>query len=184
MNRLILKRGKRFNLLSYAFYLVFLFIGIVECDGQSNTKSFDQCDLVFIGRARSSFDYGEGKVVEYRIYENLKSNYTTGGSALVYIASNEYQPVLDENYLVFAKMFNPQRLGLFQSSDSLIYLEQSLSKQRLNSLRKLCVGPIGHRDKTCDRAISWVCGCDGKEYANACLANLSGIQRWVRGKCK
>jgi hypothetical protein len=29
-----------------------------------------------------------------------------------------------------------------------------------------------------------VCGCDDKTYSNACMAEKSGVTRWVEGECK
>lgn len=28
-----------------------------------------------------------------------------------------------------------------------------------------------------------VCGCDGVTYSNSCIAENSGVTRWVAGKC-
>lgn len=29
-----------------------------------------------------------------------------------------------------------------------------------------------------------VCGCDGKTYSNACVAENAGVLRWTDGECK
>jgi hypothetical protein len=28
-----------------------------------------------------------------------------------------------------------------------------------------------------------VCGCDGKTYSNACVAERSGVTKWTKGAC-
>ena len=28
-----------------------------------------------------------------------------------------------------------------------------------------------------------VCGCDGKEYGNQCMAEKAGVTKWENGKC-
>jgi hypothetical protein len=29
-----------------------------------------------------------------------------------------------------------------------------------------------------------VCGCDNKEYSNACVAKCAGVKTWTEGTCK
>ncbi len=36
----------------------------------------------------------------------------------------------------------------------------------------------------CTKELNPVCGCDGKEYANPCIAERNGIIKYTRGKCK
>ncbi len=38
-------------------------------------------------------------------------------------------------------------------------------------------------NKVCPKILEPVCGCDGKEYANACEADKNGVLKYVKGKC-
>jgi Kazal-type serine protease inhibitor domain len=35
----------------------------------------------------------------------------------------------------------------------------------------------------CPYVLQEVCGCDGKTYSNACVAENSGVAKWADGKC-
>lgn len=39
------------------------------------------------------------------------------------------------------------------------------------------------KDCMCTMQYDPVCGCDGKEYGNSCVARCEGVQTWTKGKC-
>ncbi len=45
-----------------------------------------------------------------------------------------------------------------------------------------CKGPATP-DCVCTMQYDPVCGCDGKEYANPCLAGCAGIKNYTKGPC-
>ncbi|MGB4885218.1 MAG: Kazal-type serine protease inhibitor [Ferruginibacter sp.] len=40
------------------------------------------------------------------------------------------------------------------------------------------------KDCVCSMQYDPVCGCDGKTYGNACVANCEGIKFYTKGPCK
>lgn len=46
-----------------------------------------------------------------------------------------------------------------------------------------CVG-AAKPDCMCPMIYKPVCGCDGKTYSNACMANCAGIKSSTEGACK
>ncbi len=45
-----------------------------------------------------------------------------------------------------------------------------------------CVGAV-KPDCMCTMIYKPVCGCDGKTYSNACMANCAGIKSFTEGEC-
>ena len=58
----------------------------------------------------------------------------------------------------------------------------SLSQPNGCNKKKDCVGKP-KEDCVCIQVYKPVCGCDGKTYANACLAQCSGVKSWTEGEC-
>jgi hypothetical protein len=46
-----------------------------------------------------------------------------------------------------------------------------------------CKGPE-IKDCMCTMQYDPVCGCDGKEYGNACMAGCAGVKSWTKGSCR
>ena len=40
------------------------------------------------------------------------------------------------------------------------------------------------KDCMCTMEYRPVCGCDGKEYGNACMAKCAGVKSWTEGSCQ
>jgi len=48
-----------------------------------------------------------------------------------------------------------------------------------------CIDPARVNDKAaCPFVLQPVCGCDGKNYGNACEAEAAGLLHWSSGYCK
>jgi len=45
-----------------------------------------------------------------------------------------------------------------------------------------CIG-LPKPDCICTMEYKPVCGCDGKTYGNACVAECAGIKSWTEGAC-
>ncbi|HMT96516.1 MAG TPA: Kazal-type serine protease inhibitor family protein [Ferruginibacter sp.] len=45
-----------------------------------------------------------------------------------------------------------------------------------------CMGPK-IKDCACTMQYDPVCGCDGKTYGNACVANCEGVKSFTKGPC-
>lgn len=60
----------------------------------------------------------------------------------------------------------------------------SWTKGRCQEQENKCIDESKiRRDANCPQVYKPVCGCDGKTYGNACMAEVAGIQSWEPGAC-
>lgn len=64
---------------------------------------------------------------------------------------------------------------------SLITFLATTSKGGCNK-KNDCIGEA-RKDCVCTQQYDPVCGCDGKTYGNACVANCAGVKSFTKGEC-
>lgn len=163
---------------------------------QSNCAQIDiedaveMADVIVAGRIAKILEYPDRKLYVLSISEQFKRENilpTSANRCSIEIRNDWKNQVVFEKgefYLIYGIKSNKywvktdctlRSRKLKSAQDDLIYLRDNTLC--IDESKPKITGP-------CDRNLSYVCGCDGNNYSNACAAESNGISWWRPGKCE